>query len=331
MTQFGKIRYPLIGLGGTFDHLHDGHKFFLTYASELGSKLVIGITTKDMLFTKRYSNTIQPFTTRVKAVIKFCKEQHIRHEIIKLEDEYGPTILKESKIKALCVTKETVIGAEKINAIREAATFRPLPVYVANMVHDEEGIQIHSVRIRSGKISRDGKVYASVFKQNLVLNDEQKNTLSQPLGKVFEDPKPALLQKKLDKQSLNLPICVVGDESLSFFREHQLSFSLGVFDGHTNRTKPSKLSIELKDLDIPKINNPAGTITTEAVSGLQEAIKGQPVDSFLRVNGEEDLLTAALILLLPLGSVIYYGQPNEGLVEVNITEELKDSIHSLLK
>jgi len=39
------------------------------------------------------------------------------------------------------------------------------------------------------------------------------------------------------------------------------------------------------------------------------------------VEGEEDLLVLPLMADMPLGSVIIYGQPNEGLVIITITEE----------
>jgi uncharacterized protein (UPF0218 family) len=44
------------------------------------------------------------------------------------------------------------------------------------------------------------------------------------------------------------------------------------------------------------------------------------------IRGEEDLVTAVLLLLLPLQSLIYYGQPGEGMVEVVVSEELKEKI-----
>jgi pantetheine-phosphate adenylyltransferase len=329
MTQFAKQRYFVVGLGGTFDHFHDGHMFFLKYAAELGQRLLIGLTTKKMLYGKKYANIIQPYSVREKAILEFCRENNIPCTVTKLDDQFGPTINKDTKIKALCVTKETEIGAEKINAIREAATLRPLPVFVANMILDESGQEIHADRIRAGKVSRTGKVYAQVLQETLSVTEAQKKQLAEPLGKVFTDPKPDLLHKKLDKHARNLPICVVGDESLHFFMKHSLPFNLGLFDGHTNRYDISEVSKQLQDKKIEIISNPAGTISKEASLKLS-SLDLQEKYSFLKVDGEEDLLTAALILLLPLNSLIYYGQPNQGLVEVTVTEELKNKILTIL-
>jgi uncharacterized protein (UPF0218 family) len=37
-----------------------------------------------------------------------------------------------------------------------------------------------------------------------------------------------------------------------------------------------------------------------------------------------------LALVAPLGAVIYYGQPNEGIIEMIVTEELKELFYSIL-
>jgi hypothetical protein len=50
----------------------------------------------------------------------------------------------------------------------------------------------------------------------------------------------------------------------------------------------------------------------------------------LFVDGEEDLAAVVLQLLLPLGATIYYGQPNEGLVRWQVTEESKEKTAILL-
>ena len=49
------------------------------------------------------------------------------------------------------------------------------------------------------------------------------------------------------------------------------------------------------------------------------------------VDGEEDLATLPAILYAPLGSVVIYGQPNEGSVLVNVTSEMKLKIDKFMK
>ena len=68
------------------------------------------------------------------------------------------------------------------------------------------------------------------------------------------------------------------------------------------------------------VDNPAGIITDELIKTLSEAFASEkPLRIFVR--GEEDLATLPVILMAPLDSVVLYGQPDEGVVFVKVTEE----------
>jgi len=48
------------------------------------------------------------------------------------------------------------------------------------------------------------------------------------------------------------------------------------------------------------------------------------------VTGEEDLLVLPVAVFAPGNSVVLYGQPNEGLVLVQITEEVRNKAKSIM-
>jgi len=48
------------------------------------------------------------------------------------------------------------------------------------------------------------------------------------------------------------------------------------------------------------------------------------------VNGEEDLLVLPACIFAPENAIVLYGQPNEGLVIVKITPEIRNKAQSLL-
>ena len=53
-------------LGGTFDHLHNGHKLLLSQALlSSDSRILIGVTTDKLLIKKAYAEFIEPFTIRI--------------------------------------------------------------------------------------------------------------------------------------------------------------------------------------------------------------------------------------------------------------------------
>ena len=78
-----------------------------------------------------------------------------------------------------------------------------------------------------------------------------------------------------------------------------------------------------------KIDNPAAEITLESIEIIKKAFTmNSPIR--LTVNGEEDLLVLPVCIHAPENSVILYGQPNKGLVLVQITTEIRNKAQALL-
>ena len=61
----------LVGTGGTFDHLHDGHKLLIETALKVSNKVVIGLTSQKMLKRKRFADLIEDYNTRKKNLEDF--------------------------------------------------------------------------------------------------------------------------------------------------------------------------------------------------------------------------------------------------------------------
>jgi uncharacterized protein (UPF0218 family) len=79
-----------------------------------------------------------------------------------------------------------------------------------------------------------------------------------------------------------------------------------------------------------EVKNPPATLTKELMDMIRESL--QEADRIkIVVDGEEDLATLPAILYAPLGSVVVYGQPNEGSVMVKVTTEKKKHIEELMK
>jgi uncharacterized protein (UPF0218 family) len=78
------------------------------------------------------------------------------------------------------------------------------------------------------------------------------------------------------------------------------------------------------------VRNPPGTITMEAVDGIREAFRGKKPARVL-VEGEEDLLAIPAVIFAPRGSVLFYGQPGEGIVMLKIDSKLKARNRELLR
>jgi hypothetical protein len=77
------------------------------------------------------------------------------------------------------------------------------------------------------------------------------------------------------------------------------------------------------------VDNPAAEITPQSIDIIKKAFTMQPPIR-LCVNGEEDLLVMPVCIYAPENAIILYGQPNEGLVIVKITSEIRNKTQKLL-
>jgi hypothetical protein len=125
----------------------------------------------------------------------------------------------------------------------------------------------------------------------------------------------------------NSYIITVGDRTTEKMIDFDLIPSLQIIDGQEKREKrePPKLehATELT------VDNPAAEITPESISMIKKAFTlKSPVRLF--VNGEEDLLVLPVCIHAPENAVVLYGQPNQGLVIVRITPEIRNKVQGLL-
>jgi len=309
-------RYKAIGLGGTFDHFHTGHKQFISFAASLSSTLFIGITEQKLSRGKHLSELIEPLRMRASRVKSFCKKLQVRCEISTLINVYGPT-LSNTKIKALAVTEETQRGADQINVAREKLKLPKLQVYICPLFAAKNGKPLHAEDIRGGLISRTGIVYGDAFSNDLRLSANQREVFVQPQGKIITQP------------TANQPsfTAVVGDTSLEYFIENTLPYDLGIFDKMRERQAVESRIIDALKPDLTTVN-PRGVITIDLVQTLKKSLDKKRKHIF--VQGEEDLAAVALVLMLPLQSAIYYGQPKQGIIEMIVTERLKNKVYDVL-
>lgn len=106
-------------LGGTFDHLHDGHKLLLSMASIYAERdITVGLTTGELLDKKKFRNLIQPYNERYKNVKTFLKKFRpaLNINIIPISDPVGPAGTMESA-NLLIVSSESESGALKGNIV----------------------------------------------------------------------------------------------------------------------------------------------------------------------------------------------------------------------
>lgn len=122
-------------------------------------------------------------------------------------------------------------------------------------------------------------------------------------------------------------VITVGDATTEKMLSFGFNPSLQIVDALEKRNK--------RDLPAGKTEtiltctNPAAEITDESISTIRKALK-MPFPVRIIVTGEEDLLVLPVAVYGPDNSVILYGQPNEGLVLVHLTEEIRNRAKSIM-
>eukprot|EP00815_Leptocylindrus_aporus_P007793 CAMPEP_0116071648 /NCGR_PEP_ID=MMETSP0322-20121206/13923_1 /TAXON_ID=163516 /ORGANISM="Leptocylindrus danicus var. apora, Strain B651" /LENGTH=376 /DNA_ID=CAMNT_0003560073 /DNA_START=382 /DNA_END=1513 /DNA_ORIENTATION=+ len=125
--------YDSVAVGGTFDGLHYGHRKLLTLAISSvepnTGRLLIGVTSDEMLKHKKLAKYITPVKDRVKVVKDFISNlaPGIKNlvKIVVIDDAFGPTAT-EGHFKALVLSHETLDNGLALNEIRKKNGHDPL-------------------------------------------------------------------------------------------------------------------------------------------------------------------------------------------------------------
>lgn len=162
-TAIQKSEFRVAAVGGTFDHLHNGHKILLTVASLAARHLLIGLTCEALLENKKFPASMQSYSERREVTLAFLRlvRRNLQAEIVPITDVYGPT-LATPDIDAIVVSKETLTGAHCINSKRAEIGLSELRIICVNTlatktdVLGEKGSLDTAVedKISSGQIRR---------------------------------------------------------------------------------------------------------------------------------------------------------------------------------
>ena len=122
-------------------------------------------------------------------------------------------------------------------------------------------------------------------------------------------------------------IVTVGDATTEKLLSLGIAPSIQIVDGKERRER-RKLPEKNHATEI-RCTNPAGGISSDAIAAVKKALNSEKPVRII-VDGEEDLLGAIVLALAPDDSVMFYGQPLEGLVAVRINEESRSRFNEVI-
>ena len=159
------------------------------------------------------------------------------------------------------------------------------------------------------------------------LPDDLRDQLKKPLGNLISDNDPNR-ENIIKKNSAESIIITVGDRTTENMLQLGLKPQVQIIDGLEKRDQclvPADDTVNTK----LSCRNPPGEITEESIQVIQKAFSCEPPVR-ITVDGEEDLLVLPACIFAPENSVVMYGQPNEGLVIVTITPEIRAKVQKIL-
>ena len=159
------------------------------------------------------------------------------------------------------------------------------------------------------------------------LPDDLRDQLKNPLGNLISDndPNKENIIKKISAEST---IITVGDRTTENMLQLGLKPQVQIIDGLEKRNQRIVLTDDTVNTNL-SCKNPPGEITEESIQVIQKAFSCEPPVR-ITVDGEEDLLVIPVCIHAPENSIVMYGQPNEGLVIIRVTPEIKAKVQKIL-
>jgi len=162
------------------------------------------------------------------------------------------------------------------------------------------------------------------------LTPELRLKLKRPLGTLIRGSFAETIQEFrnfLEKEEPTRVISV-GDTVSKTLINNNIIPDLTILDNKTMRRRAKPVSF-MTEKSI-EVTNPPATITSEAISAIQNSLETNKRTK-ITVAGEEDLLTLIAIIYAPENAIVVYGQPYEGIVVVKATLTKKAEIAAILK
>ncbi|MDQ2051078.1 GTP-dependent dephospho-CoA kinase family protein [Natronolimnohabitans sp. A-GB9] len=164
---------------------------------------------------------------------------------------------------------------------------------------------------------------ADVDEQLLVLPDDLRHELKEPMGPIETEAERLL-------EDVDGPLIAVGDVVTYHFLEAGRPPDVALVD---ERTKRQAVDEEIRETVTEETTleavNPPAVISEDVIEALLEGLERDDPTTIL-VEGEEDLVALPAIVAAPEKASVVYGQPDEGMVHVSVTDDTRAEARALL-
>jgi GTP-dependent dephospho-CoA kinase len=162
-----------------------------------------------------------------------------------------------------------------------------------------------------------------------VLPDRLRTELRRPLGDLVAGSEVDLahLLHKIIEEEKPTKLILVGDSVSRQASQAGVSAHVMIIDNLERRQRAVPYAYPQNR--VIRAKNQAGRIEHNARLVVERAIRGDA--DLVEIDGEEDLLSIIAVIAAPLGSLVIYGQPNEGIVLVRVSQTKKADAKRILE
>ncbi|MCX8166276.1 MAG: DUF359 domain-containing protein [Candidatus Micrarchaeota archaeon] len=185
------------------------------------------------------------------------------------------------------------------------------------------------------------KSYCDKLLQLIMINDSKFFKLPDYLRDKLREPFGTVIKSDdVVKEQLNgRDIIAVGDSTILKLIDLGFNCSMVVFDFKTMRKELDEKSKEMLNNKFKNqfvFENPPGMLNKSLIKFLINQFHDKKTISnyepiVIRIIGEEDLVALPIMVLMQEHQLLCYGQPNEGIVVVIPTKEIKNTCLNYLK
>jgi inosine/xanthosine triphosphatase len=177
-----------VGVGGTFNVLHKGHRALLDKAFEVGDEVAIGIMS-DAYAAKNKSAPV-PLDERMAALKEYLSAKEGSYTINIIDDATG-NLLRDPELDGLVVSPERFTEAEAFSRLRKERGLRELRIHRIGYVLADDCTPIRSSRVLQGEIDAEGRMLRpmriSLGSDNPVKLQAVRNVMLRVYGDVVVD------------------------------------------------------------------------------------------------------------------------------------------------
>lgn len=160
---------------------------------------------------------------------------------------------------------------------------------------------------------------------------EMREELKKPLGELVRGEIPSPYIKSLEIFKSVTYLITVGDVVTENTVRLGIEPDIAIYDYKTEREE-YKPEVEGKAIVIT-VHNPPATITKALLNAIKKSVEliRRNRQVHIKVCGEEDLAAIPAVVYAPIGSLVIYGQPKEGVVLIKVTPETKLRFAEMLR